>query len=96
MWAHGTPAAPLRFVSKLADPPESFADLEKKQHAYASGSIPRTKEYLSKTALIPSSELPNEFVGGFPTKKGPVRIERDGTEVGLPSGSSGGPGKKEL
>ncbi|KAL8276564.1 hypothetical protein RQP46_011054 [Phenoliferia psychrophenolica] len=56
-------------------------DLEKQQHLYSSGAIPRTKEYRSKTALIAPSDLPDEFVGGFPTKKGPVRIERDGSEV---------------
>lgn len=78
------PTASLRSspVSPSLNP--SGADLEKQQHAYASGAIARTKEYHSKTAALPASDLPSEFVGGFPTKKGPVRVERDGSEVGLP------------
>lgn len=70
-----------------------FTDLEKQQHAYASGAIPRTKVYQSKTAVLPETGLPDEFVGGFPRTKGPVRIERDGSEVGLEGVSAH---KKEL
>ncbi|KAI5480034.1 hypothetical protein MNV49_001999 [Pseudohyphozyma bogoriensis] len=58
-------------------------DLEKQQHAYAAGEIPRTQVYQSKTAAIPPSDLPDDFAGGFPRKKGPIRIEKDGSEVGL-------------
>ncbi|KAM0754703.1 hypothetical protein T439DRAFT_119710 [Meredithblackwellia eburnea MCA 4105] len=71
-------------------------DLEKHQHAFASGDIPRTKIYKSKTAALPPSDLPDEFVGGFPRKKGPIRIERDGSEVGVPNTSTVPGTKKEL
>lgn len=64
-------------------------DLEKHQHAYRSGELKPTKEYFSKTAAAAAipSDLPEGAVGAFPTYKGPVRIEKDGSEVGgaLPS-----------
>jgi len=67
-------------------------DLEKRQHAYADGSLKPDKVYISKTAAFAAqgpSDLPEDFAGGFPTVKGPVRIEADGTEVGRPATVSG-------
>ncbi|ORY73220.1 hypothetical protein BCR35DRAFT_293795 [Leucosporidium creatinivorum] len=68
-------------------------DLEKHQHAYHSGELKPTKEYFSKTAAAAAipSDLPEGAVGAFPTTKGPVRIEKDGSEVGagLPSEMKG-------
>ncbi|GAA5888528.1 hypothetical protein JCM5296_001058 [Sporobolomyces johnsonii] len=68
-------------------------DLEKQQHRYSSGELKPTKAYESKTAAIAemqeAAELPDEVlhgIGGFPSRKGPVRIENDGSEVGLPQG----------
>jgi hypothetical protein len=49
-------------------------DYEKQQHAFASGDLKRTKKYVSKTAAGGASELPEDFAGGFPSKKGPVQI----------------------
>jgi len=62
-------------------------DLEKRQHAFHAGDLKPEKVYVSKTAAYAAqgpSDLPDSFSGGFPTHKGPIRIEADGTEVGLP------------
>lgn len=62
-------------------------DLEKRQHAFADGSLKPDKVYVSKTAAFAAQgppDLPESFAGGFPTTKGPIRIEADGTEVGRP------------
>ena len=56
-------------------------DLEKMQEQYRTGDIQPTQRYISKTAALPQTGLPDDFTGGFPTKKGPVRIERDGSET---------------
>ncbi|TNY24626.1 hypothetical protein DMC30DRAFT_413230 [Rhodotorula diobovata] len=68
-------------------------DLEKRQHAFSSGSLKPTKVYASKTAALAerqrAADIPEEVVrgpGGFPLEKGPVRIEKDGEEVGVPAG----------
>jgi len=60
-------------------------DLEKQQHAFSAGELAPTKEYHSKTAALAEipSDLPEGAVGAFPTHKGPVRIEKDGSEVGV-------------
>lgn len=62
-------------------------DLEKTQHSFSSGELQPTRSYVSKTAAFAAqpSDLPEGAVGAFPTHKGPIRIEKDGTEVGLPS-----------
>ncbi|KAK4700469.1 hypothetical protein P7C70_g5776, partial [Phenoliferia sp. Uapishka_3] len=96
MWAHGTPSPSLSRMRAQLKALRFSTDLEKQQHAFASGAIAKTKEYHSKTAAIPLSDLPSDFVGGFPTKKGPVRIERDGSEIGLPPSIPAVEGKKEL
>ncbi|KAK4050948.1 hypothetical protein OIO90_004924 [Microbotryomycetes sp. JL221] len=59
-------------------------DLEKQQHAFSSGEMQRTRKYVSKTAALAQepSDLPSEAVGSFPTHKGPVKVAKDGTEVG--------------
>ncbi|KAK4053567.1 hypothetical protein OIV83_001735 [Microbotryomycetes sp. JL201] len=59
-------------------------DLEKQQHAYASGQLARTQKYVSKTAALAQipSDLPEGSVGAFPTHKGPVKVAADGTEIG--------------
>ncbi|KAL7006823.1 hypothetical protein EMMF5_003709 [Cystobasidiomycetes sp. EMM_F5] len=51
-------------------------DLEKQQHAYASGAMKRSKEYISKSTSSEPSDLPEDFSGGFPSKKGPVRVDQ--------------------
>lgn len=51
-------------------------DLEKQQHAYSSGQFKPSKRYISKTASI-QNDLPDDFAGGFPSKKGPVKIDED-------------------
>lgn len=51
-------------------------DLEKRQHAVANGEVKRTKKYVSKNAGL-EKELPENFAGGFPLKKGPVRIQEE-------------------
>lgn len=56
-------------------------DLEKMQEQYRSSELKPTLRYVSKTAALPRTELPEDFAGGFPTKKGPVRIEKDGSET---------------
>ncbi|GAA5931605.1 hypothetical protein JCM1841_004725 [Sporobolomyces salmonicolor] len=68
-------------------------DLEKQQHRYSSGELKPAKVYESKTAALAemqeAADLPDEVlhgIGGFPAHKGPVRIEKDGSEVGLPQG----------
>ena len=48
-------------------------DLEKRQHAYRSGELKPSKKYVSKTAQV-AVDLPDEFAGGFPAHKGPVKI----------------------
>lgn len=58
-------------------------DLEKEQHAFASGEKLRTKIYAHKDVAVVGSDLPEGAVGSWPSKKGPVRIEKDGSEVGL-------------
>ena len=50
-------------------------DLEKRQHAFGNGEVQRTRKYISKNAGL-EAELPDEFAGGFPLKKGPVQIEK--------------------
>ncbi|KAM0788628.1 hypothetical protein ACM66B_001747 [Microbotryomycetes sp. NB124-2] len=59
-------------------------DLEKQQHAYASGQLQRTRKYESKTVALAQvpSDLPEGSVGAFPTRKGPVKVAADGSEVG--------------
>ncbi len=67
-------------------------DLEKRQHAYAAGDLKPDKVYISKTAALAAhgpSDLPDDFAGAFPTTKGPIRIEADGTEVGRPAAGAG-------
>lgn len=66
-------------------------DLEKRQHSYRKGEIARTRVYQSKTAALAQqpSDLPEGAVGAFPTHKGPVRIEKDGSEVGAIGGGEG-------
>ncbi|BGP38870.1 hypothetical protein JCM10449v2_002808 [Rhodotorula kratochvilovae] len=68
-------------------------DLEKRQHAFSSGALKPTKVYASKTAALAAqqraADVPDELlsgVGGFPARKGPVRIEKSGEEVGVPRG----------
>ncbi|GAA5961832.1 hypothetical protein JCM3765_004088 [Sporobolomyces pararoseus] len=68
-------------------------DLEKRQHEFSSGNLKPTKVYESKTARIAemqaSSGIPEEVVhgiGGFPSQKGPIKILKDGSEIGKPSG----------
>ena len=67
--------------------------LEKRQHAFSSGALKPTKVYASKTAALAeqqrAADIPEEVIrgpGGFPLAKGPIRIEKDGAEVGLPAG----------
>ncbi|GAA5944102.1 hypothetical protein JCM3775_003901 [Rhodotorula graminis] len=67
-------------------------DLEKRQHAFSSGALKPTKVYASKTAALAAqqraADIPEEVMrgpGGFPLAKGPIRIEKDGAEVGLPA-----------
>jgi hypothetical protein len=72
-------------------------DLEKRQHQYRRGEVARTRKYVSKTAALaaardPTSDLPEDAVGAFPTHKGPVKIAPDGTEVGARVGVAGGGG----
>ncbi|GAA5874891.1 hypothetical protein JCM16303_004935 [Sporobolomyces ruberrimus] len=66
-------------------------DLEKVQHEYRSGHLIPTKVYESKTAKIHemqvNSGIPEEVVhgiGGYPGVKGPVKIGKDGEEIGKP------------
>ena len=56
-------------------------DLEKMQEQYRTGELKPTRRYVSKTANLPRTVLPDGLSGGFPTKKGPVRIEKDGSET---------------
>lgn len=59
-------------------------DLEKRQHQFRRGEVARTRNYVSKTAALSQvpSDLPDDAVGAFPTHKGPVRIDKDGSEIG--------------
>lgn len=52
-------------------------DLEKRQHLFSSGQLKPTRRYESKTAALPDTDLPEDFAGGFPTKKGPVKITEE-------------------
>lgn len=70
-------------------------DLEKRQHLYASGQLLPTEVYLSKTAQIPVSDLPEEFVGGFPKSKVDIHgvlIEKSATSSAGDDGA--GPRKR--
>lgn len=65
--------------------------LEKRQHEFASGQLKPTKVYASKTARIAQmqseSGIPEEVVhgvGGFPGTKGPIKITKEGEEIGKP------------
>lgn len=54
-----------------------FSDVtanERRQHAYAEGKLKPTLKYVSKTAQIPPSDLPSDFAGGFPSRKGPANL----------------------
>ncbi|GAA6013052.1 hypothetical protein JCM11491_000953 [Sporobolomyces phaffii] len=73
-------------------------DLEKRQHEFAAGSLKPTQVYVSKTAKIAQmqadSGIPEEVVhgvGGYPGVKGPVKIEKDGSEIGRPTAPAAGP-----
>lgn len=55
--------------------------MEKRQHLFAAGELKPEKVYESKTEKIEPSGLPSEFVGGFPEKKGPVKILVEAGEV---------------
>ncbi|GAA95833.1 uncharacterized protein L969DRAFT_18258 [Mixia osmundae IAM 14324] len=50
-------------------------DLEKRQAAFRSGKLKPTKVYVSKTAQIEESGLPDEFAGQFPRKKAPIKLD---------------------
>lgn len=50
-------------------------DMEKQQRAFRDGLLVPEKVYESKTAAVAAvNDLPEDFAGGFPTHKGPVRI----------------------
>lgn len=50
-------------------------DMEKRQHAFREGKLVPEKVYESKTAAVAAvNDLPEDFAGGFPTHKGPVKI----------------------
>ncbi|GAA5975380.1 hypothetical protein JCM10908_005144 [Rhodotorula pacifica] len=66
-------------------------DLEKRQHQFRTGELKPTKVYQSKTATLATKQqaagIDLDVVqgpGGFPTKKGPIKIQDDGSEVGRP------------
>ncbi|SCZ93613.1 BZ3500_MvSof-1268-A1-R1_Chr6-3g08772 [Microbotryum saponariae] len=66
-------------------------DLEKRQHAFATGELKPTKVYESKLAQIPVSDLPDDFAGGFPGKrKDEVKL----VPPPLPKRSGGAKGKE--
>lgn len=50
-------------------------DMEKRQHAFRDGKMVPEKVYESKTAAVAAvNDLPEDFSGGFPSHKGPVKI----------------------
>lgn len=50
-------------------------DMEKHQRAFRDGRMVPEKVYVSKTAAVAAvNDLPEDFSGGFPTHKGPVKI----------------------
>lgn len=67
MWAHGTSLSlsppSLSFVGA-----EKRIDLEKQQHLFRTGELKPVLVYTSKNRQVPKSDLPGEFVGGFPIK----------------------------
>lgn len=65
----------------LPSPPQ----LEKRQHQFRTGELKPTRVYQSKTARLAEKQAAVGIdpdvahgPGGFPTEKGPVRIEGDG------------------